>query len=131
DVNGVDFGIGQLGAASLIMATGMLIGTPTYMAPEQARGGERLSTRADVFSLGCVLFECLTGEQAFAGAHLMAVLARILFDTPPRVRKRRPEVPEALDGLLESMLAKTPADRPRDVQPGAEALRPLGEPAQF
>src|SRR5262249_37948192 len=127
DVNGVDFGIGQLGAASLIMATGMLIGTPTYMAPEQARGGERLSARADIFSLGCVLFECLTGEQAFAGDNLMAVLARILFDTPPRVRARHPEIPEALDTLLERMLAKNREDRPHDGHALAEALRALGE----
>src|SRR5262245_31256450 len=92
----LDFGIAQLDAASRMTKTGVLMGTPGYMAPEQARGGERLDARADVFSLGCVLYECLTGEPAFSGVHLMAVLARILFDAPPHVRDKHPELPEAL-----------------------------------
>jgi eukaryotic-like serine/threonine-protein kinase len=123
----LDFGIAQLGAASRMTKTGALMGTPGYMAPEQARASERIDARADVFSLGCVLFECLTGEPAFTGVHLASVLARILFDEPPRVREKRPEVPEALSHLIVRMLAKWAEDRPEDGAAVAEALRALGD----
>src|SRR5947207_465100 len=77
----LDFGVawygGALGAST---RAGALLGTPMYMAPEQARGDERLDARADVFALGAVLFECLTGRAAFAAEHVMAVLARILLE---------------------------------------------------
>src|SRR5262249_25517943 len=80
-----------------------------------------------VFSLGCVLFECLTGEPAFSGVHLMAVFARILFDAPPRLSDKHPDLPPALDALLDRMLAKSPEGRPRDGAAVAAALRALGE----
>src|SRR5262249_48965914 len=78
DVKLLDFGIAQLGGGTRMTRTDMLLGTPGYMAPEQARSGQIVDARADVFSLGCVLFECLTGKPAFSGDHLMAVLAKIL-----------------------------------------------------
>jgi tetratricopeptide (TPR) repeat protein len=119
----LDFGVawyrGALGAAT---RAGALLGTPMYMAPEQARGDERLDARADVFALGAVLFECLTGRAAFAAEHVMAVLARILLEEAPRVRELRADVPAALDDLVARMLSKEPEDRPRDGAAVADAL---------
>src|SRR5262249_12486275 len=89
-------------------------------------GLERPDVRADVFSLGCVLYECLTGEAAFSGRHMTAVLARILFDDPPRVRDKRPEAPAALDALGARMVGQRVGPRPRGGGAVAAALRGLG-----
>jgi tetratricopeptide (TPR) repeat protein len=123
----LDFGIAHAGRATRMTRTGMLIGTPGYMAPEQARGEPTIDARADVFSLGCVLFECLTGEPAFNGQHAAAILTKVLFEETPSARRARPEVPEALDELLQRMLAKRREERPVDGQAAASALRALGE----
>jgi tetratricopeptide (TPR) repeat protein len=128
----LDFGVARLGEASAFTRTGALLGTPGYMAPEQARGERGVDERADVFALGCVLFEALTGEAAFPGAHGIAVLAKVLFEEAPRLADVRPEVPLALGDLVGRMLAKDPADRPRDAAAVARALAalgPLDEPA--
>lgn len=123
-----------LGSVSARMTkTGVVIGTPAYMAPEQARGQKDASPASDVFSLGCVLFECLAGQPPFSGEHIAAVLAKILFDEAPRLRSLRKELPEALEALLMRMLAKQPEERPRDAQSllaefaALEALGPLEE----
>src|SRR2546426_525611 len=80
--------------------TSAVLGTPGYMAPEQARAARTVDARADVFALGCVLFECLTGAPAFTGEEPMAVLAKILFEDAPSSRAARRDVPPALDELL-------------------------------
>jgi hypothetical protein len=105
----------------------MVVGTPEYMAPEQARGQQDIGPAADVFSLGCVLFECLTGRAPFAGEHIAAVLAKILFDDAPRLRALRPELPEALEELLLRMLHKDPRQRLPDAQAVLAAVQSLGE----
>ncbi len=124
DVRVLDFGIVYLAGTSQILThTGGMIGTPGYMAPEQARSERGLvDARADVFSLGAVLFECLTGRRAFEGIHLLAVIAQLLLAEVPRVREISPWVPAALDDLIARMLAKDPAARPAD---GAEVAREL------
>jgi len=122
DVKIIDFGIARLAHRTHLTRTGMLVGTPGYMAPEQAQDGGVVDPRADVFSLGCVLLECLTGTPAFTGEHMMAVLAKVLFAEPPRVCELRPEVPAALEQLLTRMLAKDPEVRPRDCVAVLEAL---------
>jgi predicted Ser/Thr protein kinase len=115
EVKLLDFGIALPPDASLqITHTGTTIGTPGYMAPEQARGERDADARADLFSVGCVLFECLTGRPAFTGAHVIALLAKVLLEEAPRVTALRPEVPEGLADLIERLMAKTPADRPAD-----------------
>lgn len=119
----LDFGIARAGpeAAAALTQSGVLLGTPGYMAPEQARG-TAVDTRVDVYGLGCVLFECLTGRPAFAGNHPMALLAKIVLGDAPRVRDLRPELPAALDALVARMLAREPDDRPRDGAAVAHAL---------
>ena len=88
----LDFGIARGGSATRAPTqTGLALGTLGYVAPEQARGEREVDARADVFSLGCVLFECLTGQRAFQGPDLVATLAKILFQETPRVSIQRTE----------------------------------------
>ncbi|HEY8042064.1 MAG TPA: protein kinase, partial [Polyangiaceae bacterium] len=124
----IDFGIVRLTAsgfaptARALTRTGVLLGTVGYMSPEQAIADRTLDVRTDVFALGCVLFECLTGEHAFSGAHVVAVLAKILREEAPRLRQLRPELPVALDDLVGRMLSKDKTARPAD---GSAVLREL------
>jgi tetratricopeptide (TPR) repeat protein len=123
----LDFGVAYLrfGWAELTQA-GAVIGTPGYMAPEQARGDRAHDARADVFSLGCVLYRCLSGKPAFTGPDLVAILAKVLLEEPPPVRTLRPEVPGDLDALVARMLQKRPEDRPVDASAVAAAIASLG-----
>jgi tetratricopeptide (TPR) repeat protein len=121
DVKILDFGVARVSGATRTHAGGM-VGTPGYMAPEQARGEENVDARADVFALGCVVFECLTGRRAFDAEHVMAVLAKILIDDVPRVSLVLPDVPSDLDELVRRMVAKDPAERPRDAAEIASLL---------
>src|SRR5580704_7493911 len=119
----VDFGIaGLAGETRKLTFTGVLLGTPGYMAPEQVQGPPSHDPRSDIFSLGCVFFECLAGRPAFEGANPMAVLAKLLLQESPRVADARPGVPRALDALVTRMLAKDPAARPQSVQEVAAEL---------
>ncbi|HFE47333.1 MAG TPA: serine/threonine-protein kinase PknK [Nannocystis exedens] len=122
----VDFGVVRLRDRDhLVTQAGVMMGTPAYMAPEQARGERELDVRADVFSLGVVLYECLTGVSPFFGEHLMAVLAKILVAEVRRVEELRPEVSPALAELVHSMLCRSPAGRPADAMVVARALREM------
>src|SRR5262249_18039953 len=122
----LDFGIAWLPSKTRMTQTGALVGTPAYMAPEQARSDEHLDARVDVFALGGVLFECLSGRRAFSGMHFMAVLGKILFDEVPRLSEIEPETPAGLEALCAWMLAKRPEDRPRDGAEVAAALEGVG-----
>ncbi len=124
----LDFGIvrmelsGFAPTARPMTRTGAVLGTVGYMSPEQAIGDKTLDARSDVFALGCVLFECLTGTPAFSGDHVVAVLAKVLREEAPRVRSLRPELPETLDALVAQMLSKDRGSRPTD---GGAVLRDL------
>jgi tetratricopeptide (TPR) repeat protein len=113
DVVLLDFGLARIAASSQppLTASMAVVGTPGYMAPEQASSQEDISPAADIFSLGCVLYECLAGQAPFRAPHLAAVLAKILFAEPPPLRALRPELPAALQSLLDRMLAKAPEQR--------------------
>ena len=112
--------------ASAITNTGVMLGTLGYMAPEQARGTKQLDARADVFALGAVLFKCITGLPAFAGDDEIAILAKMLFEAPPRAAALRKDVPAALDELLARMLSRDPMQRPADGGIVAAELAALG-----
>jgi tetratricopeptide (TPR) repeat protein len=94
--------------------SGVLIGTPGYLAPEQARSARAVDARADVFAAGCVMFKCLTGRSPFAGDTVHSLLAQTLFAPIPPPGQVRDGVPRALDALACRMLAKSPSDRIRD-----------------
>jgi hypothetical protein len=123
----LDFGIArQASGASALTATGAMVGTPAYMSPEQVRGERDLGPASDVFSLGSVLYECLTRRSPFAGDSVVAILYAILFEEPPSLRALVHGLPESLAGLFASMLAKDPAGRPRDGASLQRALDALG-----
>jgi tetratricopeptide (TPR) repeat protein len=122
----VDFGIARPSSHTRrLTQTGVLLGTPGYIAPELVQGPPSHDPRSDLFSLGCVMFECITGLPAFEGTHPMAVLAKLLLQEAPRLRQHRPDVPEALDALVARMMAKDPEGRP------ANAAEVVDELARF
>ncbi|WP_437665565.1 serine/threonine-protein kinase [Sorangium sp. So ce1182] len=119
----LDFGIARDAAATGgLTEPGVAIGTPAYMAPEQVRGELDIDARADVYALGCLLFECLTGKAPFWAEHAFAVLVKVLFEDAPRPSALRAEVPEAIDLLTERLMAKDRAVRPADAAAAARAL---------
>ncbi|HEX8705007.1 MAG TPA: protein kinase [Myxococcaceae bacterium] len=127
DVVLLDFGLARAAEASrAITGNAAVMGTPGYMAPEQATHQRALSPRADIFSLGCVLYECLTGQVPFRAPHLAAVLAKILFSEPPPLHSVRPELPSSLQALLDVMLAKKPEQRFADARHLLQALNEWG-----
>ncbi|MFE3385583.1 serine/threonine-protein kinase [Streptomyces anulatus] len=104
--------------------TGSPIGSPAYMAPEQAMGGA-VGPYTDLYALGVLLHELLSGDVPFAGSTALGVLHRHLYEPPLPVRKTRPEVPAALEALVLRLLAKDPQDRPASAQEVYEGLAPL------
>jgi serine/threonine protein kinase/tetratricopeptide (TPR) repeat protein len=107
-----DFGIGKALSAqgASLTQTGLSLGTPTYMSPEQAAGDFSTDGRSDLYSLGCVLYEMLTGEPPFTGVSAQAIIAKRFVAPIPRVQDTR-DVPPALDTAVTRALARTPADR--------------------
>ena len=105
-----DFGVAKILEGVQFTGTGMTIGTPDYMAPEQGGGGE-VTCGADLYSLGVILYEMLAGELPFTADTPVAVLLKHISDTPPSVRMRVPDLPPELDQVLERALAKDAADR--------------------
>ncbi|MET0342017.1 MAG: protein kinase [Polyangiales bacterium] len=119
----LDFGVAREQAATRRSTrAGAMVGTVGYMAPEQAAGAPDVDARADVFALGCVMFECLTGQPAFTGQHDIAVLAKVLREDPPLVSTLQPSVGADLDALVASQLAKDKAQRPADARAVLRAL---------
>jgi tetratricopeptide (TPR) repeat protein len=108
----VDLGIAHLVYADqALTGPDALLGTLGYVAPEQARG-QAVDGRADVFSLGCVLYEALVGARAFDGDEPVVLLLKAVLEDAPRVAASRPDVPAPVDALVARMLARSPGDRP-------------------
>jgi tetratricopeptide (TPR) repeat protein len=121
----LDFGIASFaGVADDALHEGP-IGTPFYMAPEQARGDADVDARADLYALGCILFECLTGRTPFIAASPLAVLAKTLFEEPVLPSEMRPGLPAGVDALVDRLLKKDRAARPSDALSVAEEIRAL------
>ena len=106
-----DFGIAKtLNSGEHLTMTGSLLGTPSYMSPEQARGGE-IDGRSDLFSVGCVLYEMLAGQKAFRGDSITALIFKIITEEPPPIQSLDPTVPEAMVHIIAKALAKAPEMR--------------------
>ncbi|MDQ3244492.1 MAG: serine/threonine-protein kinase, partial [Gemmatimonadota bacterium] len=128
-----DFGIAravEAAGASRLTETGLAVGTPTYMSPEQAAGEMDVDGRSDIYSLGCVLYEMLAGEPPFTGPTAQAITARKLGHPAPNVAMVRESAPPAVAEAVRKALAPVPADRYATATQFAEALRPLGESAR-
>jgi eukaryotic-like serine/threonine-protein kinase len=110
--------------------TGVAIGTPAYMSPEQAVGDAQIDGRADIYSLGCVIYEMLSGSAPFSGPTPRAVMARHSIDAAPPIRSVRPTVPDGLERAVLHALAKAPADRFATAAHFADALRASPNPTQ-
>jgi eukaryotic-like serine/threonine-protein kinase len=127
-----DFGIARaigLASGNSLTAKGLPIGTAAYMSPEQAQGVTGGDPRSDVYSLGCVLYEMLTGRMAFGGASLREVLAKQAGGEPTPVQTIRPEVPDAVVAIVARALAKRPEERYQTAGEMAADLRvAMGEP---
>ncbi|HEV8195188.1 MAG TPA: protein kinase [Gemmatimonadales bacterium] len=121
-----DFGIALAAAktgGSRMTETGMSLGTPQYMSPEQAMGERELDARADIYALGCVTYEMLAGEPPFTGPTAQSVVAKVLTEPPPGLRLKRPSVPEHVEDAVVTALQKLPADRFRSAGEFATALQ--------
>ena len=120
-----DFGIARaLGGdtGDQLTDTGMALGTPGYMSPEQSSGEQQLDARSDLYSLASVCYEMLAGEPPFTGPTAQAVIARRLSQPPPSLRTTRPNIPEPLDAVIRRALAPVPADRFAGTAEFADAL---------
>ena len=120
-----DFGIAlavKEAGGNRLTETGISLGTPQYMSPEQATGERRLDARSDIYSLGAVLYEMLAGEPPLGGATAQAVIAKLLTERPTRLRVIRPAVPIGVDDAVARALEKAPADRFRSVTDFVAAL---------
>ena len=134
-----DFGIAKAvtaAAASTLTQTGTSVGTPAYMSPEQAAGELELDGRSDVYSLGCVVYEMLTGRTPFVGNTAQAIIAQCFTSPPPPLRGLRADAPAWVEQAVMKALAKDPAERHATAAVFAQALKapgvttPPGSPTQ-
>ncbi len=107
-----DFGIAKMSSSAAFTRTGFFVGTPDYAAPEQFTDQD-LDGRVDVYAVGCLLFQCLAGSPPFVRTQDVAVMYAHLHDPPPRLSEQRPEIPEALDDVIATAMAKQRDDRYR------------------
>ena len=120
-----DFGLARAldrSALEPISSSGIVLGTPAYMSPEQAMGRAAIGKACDIYALGCVLYEALTGSLPFTGSTLQAMIARQLSDQAPPIRTVRPDVSAAMERAVLAALAKEAEARPRG---GAELIAML------
>ncbi|MEM9826966.1 MAG: serine/threonine-protein kinase [Planctomycetota bacterium] len=125
-----DFGIARDNTETDLTGTGMTVGTHAYMAPEQITGDLSISGKADLYALGCCVYEMLVGRKVFSGDHFAELFEKHLRAKPPHVRDSIPNCPEQLDQIVVQLLAKSPEDRPfnaRTVQGVMIALETRGD----
>jgi serine/threonine-protein kinase len=127
-----DFGIARaLSDAGRVATMGLAMGTPAYMAPEQVEGATDLDARADVYALGAMLYECLTGERAWSGESVWALAAARLLQPPPDPRAKRPEVPTPAAQLVLRCMARRREDRFASVADVMHVMSTLTMPARL
>jgi eukaryotic-like serine/threonine-protein kinase len=126
---GIALAVSQAGDTRMT-ETGMSLGTPHYMSPEQALGEREITARSDVYALGCVLYEMLLGEPPFTGPTAQAIVAKVMTETPAPPSRHRSTVPEAVDDAVLTALAKLPADRFANAAEFAAALAGEGMAAR-
>jgi len=122
-----DFGLAQMTAETKLTAAGKTVGSLHYMAPEQIQGKPPLSNRTDLYALGCVLYEMLTGRPPFLGGAMAEVLQRHIRETPAPVSSIAFDCPPQLEALVAELLSKDPAHRPSDAQAVAKRLREIDQ----
>ncbi len=127
----MDFGIAYAGSDARLTQTGTVLGTPQYMSPEQARGND-VDSRGDLYSLGVVLYESLTGELPHTGGHPMSVVYKVLHESYKPPREINEEIPEWMEQIIAKLLKKDPDERYQNGHEAAEALRSQdpGEPVE-
>ena len=111
----LDFGIAKMADGAQLTRTGMVLGTPAYMAPEQARGERAVDARADVYAVGAVLYHMLTGRPPFEDLEPAVVLTRVLTEDPRRPRDLERSIPEGVETVIQRAMARDPAERPATV----------------
>lgn len=121
-----DFGLATVVTATKLTATGKTMGTVKYMAPEQIRGADT-DPRTDLYAMGCVLFELLTGHVPFQGGSPADLMQKHLSNEPPRVSSEIFDVPEELDSLIDDLMRKNPAERPASAMEVAQRLNSISE----
>jgi eukaryotic-like serine/threonine-protein kinase len=127
-----DFGIAlavSSASATRMTETGLSLGTPHYMSPEQAMGEREITARSDIYALGAVLYEMLTGEPPFTGPTAQAIVARVLTEKPPAIVARRERVPQHVEDAVLTALEKLPADRFATIAELTSALSGEAAPA--
>ena len=123
----LDFGVVKLEGAETLTHEGAFVGTPGYMAPEQAEAASDVDERADVYAVGAILYRMLTGQSPYGDLDAPQTLARLLTEAPPPVRARAPTLPDEVAAIVDGAMARRPADRIgsiRDLRRQLEALQP-------
>ena len=126
----LDFGVAKLNDGADLTRTGSIVGTPTYMAPEQARGSAQVDARADIYAVGAVLYRMVTGEPPFPDAEPIHTLTRLLSEDPRRPRDIDRAIPAGLEAVIQRAMARAPEDRPKTVQELDQMLASFDDVAQ-
>ena len=120
---GIALAVSRADGGTRMTETGMSLGTPHYMSPEQAMGEREITARADVYALGCVLYEMLLGEPPFTGPTAQAIIARVLTEDPRGLTAQRKTIPPGVEAAVQTALQKLPADRFATAAEFVDALR--------
>ena len=121
---GIALAVSTAGGGTRMTETGMSLGTPHYMSPEQAMGEREITAKSDVYALACVLYEMLVGEPPFTGPTAQAIVARVMTEDPRSLTLQRRSVPPHLEAAVNKALEKVPADRFNPVAQFVEAIAP-------
>jgi len=121
-----DFGVARAMEAAVsesLSPSGLIIGTPQYMSPEQGQASKKIDHRSDLYAFGCVLYEALAGHPPFTGATPQAIITRHAKERVPKLRLARPDMPAHVEAAIEWRLAKQPKERPRNAAQAVKALQ--------